>query len=664
VSLHDRLLQEAKDAGIDDDEQVKKLLGLIDLAPNSHVKQTAAKKLRAKIRQHRSHPFPEKQSPVVPPSSVKVGRGWKRGWVSLSVDDLPRHVLMSGQSGSGKTTTSYNLMSELDDLDIPFWAFDLKQDYRHLVKSDEMDDILVLPVEKFRFNPLKPPPGVSTGDWLTRFMEVFCDTQELLGGSDRFLDEQLHQFQRQSSQPTLLDLKNYIGNLSLPPQRRQFKYRVKLSIGRLLRDSPHTFDVVEGYDLEKLLKRNVVFEFDGLKKWAKNFLMEILIAWIYEYRKAQNHRGDGVRHVTFLDEAKTILSVYKEQQVASGLPEIDRMVAELREFQESLIVADQEANKLTDSIKANTYTKILLATGDAKEFRAMAESLKMDRLQERWARKLGVGQAVIQKGERDPVPVDLPNFELEKDVTDEQLVSRMSEEWRDLSFQPLDSSTSESVDTAETASTASEEESSDDDIVEEDISETGMQLLEDVVDNPFIPVSERYEKMSSYGTGNRAKKELIESGVIEEAKVKKEGSTLTLLEITGTGREYVEKEGIDFERVGRGGIEHRYWQHKIKGLLEQAGYTAKREYYDIDVYGNNGEFEIGVEVALGPNEREVDHVKKNLEIVDQVVVAAKGNNTRSGLKKKLEKEFTGSDNFDVRVLEELAVEDVQFGGES
>ena len=657
MSLHDRLLQQAEQANIDDDPEVQDLLDLIDRSPNSKVREKAAKVLRVKINQHRSHPFSQEHLPSVGRSSINVGRGWKGGVVDLPVDSLTKHLLAVGQTGSGKTTLFLNLMAELDDLGIPFWAFDLKQDYRHLVRTDGIDDVLVLPVEKFRFNPLKPPPGVQKGDWLSTFMEVFCDSQQLLGGSDRFLDEHLHHFQnKMDGQPTLLELRNYIQKRSVHPQRQAFQNRIRTSIGRLLRDTPHTFNVQQGYSLEDLLERNVVFEFEGLKTWTQNFLMEILIAWIYEYRKAQNHRGGGVRHVTFLDEAKKIFSAYKEQQVASGLPEIDDKIAKLREFEESLIAADQEANKLTDSIKANTYTKILLATGDAKEFKSIAESLKMDGLQKRWAKQLGVGQAVIQKGENEPVPVRLPDFDLEKDVTDDELVSKMSDKWQNLSFQPLDSSSSQTVDTAETGGTESDEESSDDDIVEEPISDTALQLLKDVVENPFIGVSERYEKMSSYGTGHRAKKELMEEGLIEESKVKKESSSLTLLEIPDRGREYLEKQDIEFERVGRGGIEHRYWQQMIKEILEEAGFAAKREYYDIDVYGNNSGLELAVEVALGENERELDHVEKDSEKCDLVVVAAGSPSVESYLENKLEDLDSGTSTVDVVPVRELDAE--------
>jgi hypothetical protein len=654
VSLHDRLLQQAKEAGIDDDDEVKKLLSVIDNCPNDKVKRQFVKKLRAKIRQHRSHPFPDNYRTSQPRSSINVGRGWKGGIVDLPVEDLSKHVLVNGQSGSGKTTLFYNFMSELDDLGIPFWAFDLKQDYRHLVNSDQIDDVLVLPMDKFRFNPLRPPPGVKTGDWLSRFMEVFCDSQELLGGSDRFLDEHLHHFQKKSDQPTLLELRNYIQNLSVHPQRQAFQNRIKGSIGRLLRDSPHTFNVEQGYKLEELLERNVVLEFEGLKTWTKNFLMEILIAWIYEYRKAQNHRGSGVRHVTFLDEAKTIMSVYKEQQAASGLPEIDRMVAELREFQESLVAADQEAKKLTDSIKANTYTKILLATGDAKEFKSIAESLKMDGLQKRWAKKLAVGEAVIQRGEHEPVPVRLPDFDLEKDVTDDELVSQMSEQWRSLSFRPLDGSTSADVEAPEEPEPESDSGSMSSEDAELEVSERAERLLRDIVENPFKSVTERYEKFSSRYQGDKAKKELLEEELVEEESAKLKQGRVKLFELTDTGEEVAEDLGIDVERTGRGGVIHRYWQHQISSRLEKEGLNPVIEKSHADVFVNFDGEGIAIEVAMGRNDREIQHVSDRLEKgFDRVVTLCRNKAVQGFIQDRLDDVDVSSDQVDVLLLREF-----------
>ena len=50
---------------------------------------------------------------------------------------------------------------------MPFLIFDLKQDYRHLLKRERFeDDLIVIPWKDFAYNPLEPPPGVETGDWI------------------------------------------------------------------------------------------------------------------------------------------------------------------------------------------------------------------------------------------------------------------------------------------------------------------------------------------------------------------------------------------------------------------------------------------------------------------------------------------------------------------
>jgi hypothetical protein len=116
--------------------------------------------------------------------------------------------------------------------------------------------------------------------------------------------------------------------------------------------------------------------------------MESLFAYVYEYRLAQNHRGSGLRHLFFLDEGKQVFSVYKERQDASGIPEIDELTAKMREFGEGLVVGDQEASKLTDSIKANTYTKALLPTGDRKQFEAVTDSMNLSERQAEFASQL------------------------------------------------------------------------------------------------------------------------------------------------------------------------------------------------------------------------------------------------------------------------------------
>ncbi len=51
----------------------------------------------------------------------------------LDLDELTEHVLIVGRVGSGKTTAIFVMMIQLSREGVPFWAFDFKQDYRHLL---------------------------------------------------------------------------------------------------------------------------------------------------------------------------------------------------------------------------------------------------------------------------------------------------------------------------------------------------------------------------------------------------------------------------------------------------------------------------------------------------------------------------------------------------
>ena len=121
-------------------------------------------------------------------------------------------------------------------------------------------------------------------------------------------------------------------------------------------------------------------------------------------------------------------------------------------------------------------------------------------------------------------------------------------------------------------------------------------------------MTERYESLANAYQGNKVKNELVETGVVTEHALR--GNRGKLLELTERGRDYVESQlDMDTDHHGRGGIVHRYWQHRIKKSFEAAGWTAKNELFDADVYANTGDKEVVVEVAMGNNKREIDHTE-------------------------------------------------------
>jgi DNA-binding MarR family transcriptional regulator len=643
----------ARNGDLLDDEEVQKLVLAAGLSSNEHLQDTASKVVLGKsIQQHR-YPF----NAGARYGDIYLGEMFQDQSFYLSQEELTKHLLTVGQSGSGKTTFFYSLM---DKMDKPFWAFDLKQDYRHV------DDTLVLPWTELRFNPLKPPKGVSPRRWAQVFAEIFGHATALLSGSKNYLLKKIVELYKlydlfnrvEKPYPSLHELEIFVSSDGINFVRKQSDYRDTLlnRLEAMNLVAGTVFDCSQGYLIPELLQRDVVFEFDGLSRDVQNFLMEVLFAYVYEYRLAQNHRNQGLNHVFFLDEAKRVFSVYKERQDASGIPEIDELTAKMREFGEGLIVADQEASKLTDSIKANTYTKLLLPTAGRKQFKAVSEAMNLSKRQMEFAQELDIGEAVVQVGSRGPVPVRLENYQLDKTVSDKELRKQQAGNWEGLGFTSRETTQrfreriGPSSDDEEGRGIPSDPE----DPTEIQLSQNGERLLKDVVNNPFRPLTERYSDFSSRYKGNKAKNELVDEGAVVERQIHNQEDKRKLLQLTEQGRKHAEEElDLELKRRGRGSVVHSYWQHRIRDLFEEAGWDAFLEKFDADVYVNMGNAELAVEVAMGDNPREIEHVEKHLERDFLIWIACRSKEVRDGLQSRLQENDVNSDQVVFRLLREF-----------
>ncbi|NUB91099.1 ATP-binding protein [Haloterrigena sp. SYSU A121-1] len=621
-------------------------------SPNDTVREQVHRVLQVAASDHAQYPFdvPKLRNVATVPGDslyeLDLGRILNSAAAfTLSENVLTRHVLVSGETGSGKTTLFYSIV---DQCPAPVWMFDLKTDYRHLLR--ESPDLVVLPWNQLKLNPLRPPPGETPRRWAQAFQELFGDAYDLLGGSQNYLLPHLLELYEDhdiaveqpvdsdtTGLPTLQELSKYLaedGRKGLS----QSKYK-DTTISKLRAMTAATgdlFDCRRGHPLPDLLKQDIVFEFDGLATDHQDFLMEWLLTWVYTYRNAQQQRGDRLRHVFLCDEGKRLFSAYKERSDAKGLPQIDDLTDKMREFGEALVVGDQEPQKLTDSLLANTGTKVLFPIGDADQYRRVARSMELTERQRRYGNNLDVGQAVAQVGGNDPVPVQFHYYELEKTVTDTELQDCMQETWTQLA-----SSTGSETVTSETSKTGSsgEEAASSVEPAELALSDDAEELLRDIAENPFKSHSERYGIFSetSPHRGVTAKEELDDHCLIREHTTVDESGERKLLEPTDAGKAYLAELDVEVSHRGRGGVVHRYWQDRICTLFQENGYEAAKEQDDTDmaVHVNGGR--IAVEVAMRDRQREIDHARDRLQDgFDGVIIACRNPNVRRGLEDRLQ----------------------------
>jgi hypothetical protein len=444
----------AEQHNLTDDLEIQKLLRTAASTEREQTLRRIHQLVKHRAVSKVQQPFPQPTQFRSPGKQyIQFGQTPQGNKVWIPVDELSKHMLLGGTTGAGKTDTTAQTLFELSQRNIPWWVFDLKQDYRHLA-DDPRIDCLVVPVSELLVNLLRPPPRTHPDTWLTQFAEIFCDSVGLLDASFLYLSEKASELFQQKGvytggadqYPTLTDLRLHVEGDGINYQRVLANYRDRV-LNRLRGVESPAFSQSQSIPLEELVGRNVVWELDGKRTQTQNVVMELFQAWLYLYRKNLNPvqgRGSGLRNVLVYDEGYTMYDRDKEQE-GVGIPEIDKMTAQIRDFKIGVIVGSQVTTQLTDFLFANTTVKAILPMTDPDQFQRMADAMDLDRYQRKIARQLDVGEAVIKIGNRGPFHVQLTNFDLTKDVEQQELMDLYRSEIQELATSASHSPTFDSA---------------------------------------------------------------------------------------------------------------------------------------------------------------------------------------------------------------------------
>lgn len=606
--------------GLEDEPEIQLLLQKFQETENRTLRKEIGDQIAELVRLKQRRPFYSLNSNkdlnfYADNPAITVGVSTSQP-VQLTHEELLKHVLITGESGSGKTNLISHLLLQLDT---PFWVYDFKQDYRHLLS--EIDDLLVLTPEVISIDPFQAPSQVGERKWLNRFVEIFIDTYNLLDASRNFLQANLEEMHQKDCANSFSNLVEIIQNKDINPYSRTQRYRETV-LNRLQALTPSTeqqdiFKPDTRFDLEELLTQKIVFELEPLPQPVQNLFTELLIEYTYQYRLAHNQRGRSqLSHVHVVDEAKQIFDHNKEKSPEKGIPEIDQQTSKIGEFQEALIVADQEPRKLTDSIKANTSTKIQLPSTDNKQIKEVAESINLSPRQIEFLQTLETGQAVIQKTNHPPEVVQVPYRDISKTVTEAEIRTKLQNSPY-IQDRRNTAKHSESEKEPEKHGEKSEEPGND-------LSKEEKQLLKALLQNQFQGVTEAYQE-SQLGQSKASElfSQLDKKEYLDVEKVWTGNASVKVPEFTDKTRQLLEKHGSThlLETSGRGGIQHRYWQHRLKQYFEEKG--AEVELEDTD----NGDADLTIHRSDRPNtaieistekrsQRETQNIQKHLSNPD------------------------------------------------
>jgi len=271
----------------------------------------------------------------------------------ISLDDLTKHAVVIGVTGSGKTTTVLNLLDHTVAVSTPFLVIEpVKTEYRALRAAlGPTTDVRIYTlgnetIAPFRFNPfefeLDDVPGngslLNHIDFLkavfnaafilyapmpyileTALYEVYQDKGWDLstGKNTRMPDADWRNRHLYPIFPTLTDLYNTVEVVTnrlkyFTEIEQNVKAGLKARIGSLrLGAKGFMLDTPRGIALKDLLSQPTVLELENIgNDDEKTFLMGLFLARLYEYRRlqaAQSRLPGGLQHLLVIEEAHRLL---------------------------------------------------------------------------------------------------------------------------------------------------------------------------------------------------------------------------------------------------------------------------------------------------------------------------------------------------------------------
>ena len=399
---------------------------------------------------------------------VQSGNELENTKISINKKDLNKHIFVAGVTGTGKTTTCQKILLESE---MPFLVIEpAKTEYRIMRKNEKTKDILIFTLGQDRIAPFRLNPFeffeheslTSRVDMIKAAIEASFDMEAAI---PQLIESAIYKCYEDFGWEVSTNKNNKFENpfadgvYSFPTfsdvmkkveivcEEQGFDDRLKrdylgsirarlqsLTLGSkgLMLNTPRSVDFVD------LLDKKVVLEIEEVKNTnEKSFVMGLIMINLREALRAKYIKDKKFKHITLVEEAHRLLSKYEAGDPINkkqGVEIFADMLAEVRKYGESLIIADQIPNKLTPEVLKNTNTKIIhkLFAEDDKE--SVGNTMVLEKEQKGFLSNLQTGRAIVfSQGWSKAVQVQiklLTDTTSEEEIDENELIKSNLEYYR------------------------------------------------------------------------------------------------------------------------------------------------------------------------------------------------------------------------------------------
>lgn len=365
--------------------------------------------------------------------------------VELSLQEFRSHCFITGSTGSGKSNTTYHLLDQMIQNQIPFLVIEpAKGEYKLAfggLKGIHIFWTNPYTYQLLRLNPFRFPKEIHVLEHIDRLIEIFSACWPLYSAMPAILKNAIER----SYEVCGWDL---MRSIHFDTQHGIFPTfsTLKSQLERVIGESKYSNDTKNDYigalvtrvsslttgimgsvlcnpdDIEDevLFDQNTIVDLSRVGSTeTKALIMGVLVMRLSEYRMSC---GEGMNrelgHVTILEEAHNLLrrtSVDQSQDSANvagkSVEMISNAIAEMRTYGEGFIIVDQSPTAVDISAIKNTNTKIVMRLPERSDFETVGSTFALAEDQLREISRLGRGRAIVsQSGWIEPVMVAIDQF--------------------------------------------------------------------------------------------------------------------------------------------------------------------------------------------------------------------------------------------------------------